>query len=382
MPTSSQDDIIPTLSRPSQESMASTHHDVRALSSAVDAKEGPKKERWLSDALITPHALIVRDDRPVSHLKYGNPAEVEPLARGLWLPRDPLVPLDLGDTVDYWGRMLISSEGGKGEIGDWEKEDEAQEGEVEGRGKKATREATVVEQVGAATPAKHDGTERILVASEVAARSEVEGGMRPGIGRRRGTGGSSLSAGSIRPPFMPRRGTGASTLGRGSVVGSPAPTPSPGLLDPRDSPVRHARPSPPMASFTAEPEPVADDATFFPPPPTVRTTSDGSQVGVVQRPQSGHVRQQRSSSLSLLPRRGRSPSMQVSIAEAPEAEAEEEVFVSQADALRGEVVEEERREHAKRVEREQKERKEERSSWESRWLTRLFVRQVEDEGET
>lgn len=69
-----------------------------------------------SSALITPHAPVVRDDRPVTHLRYDNPALVTPLERTLWLPRDPLLPLDLGDTVDYHGTALVSSEGGRGVI--------------------------------------------------------------------------------------------------------------------------------------------------------------------------------------------------------------------------------------------------------------------------
>jgi hypothetical protein len=73
------------------------------------------------DSVVTPHPPIIRDDRPVSHLKYRNPALHVPLSRTLWLPADPLQPVDLGEggTVTYSGRALVSSEGGRGMIGSW-----------------------------------------------------------------------------------------------------------------------------------------------------------------------------------------------------------------------------------------------------------------------
>ncbi|GAA5989147.1 hypothetical protein JCM10908_001183 [Rhodotorula pacifica] len=72
-----------------------------------------------SDALVTPHPPVLRDDRPVSHLRYRNPAVHAPLLRSLWLPRDPLRAVDLGDTIDLH-IAFVSSAGGRGIIGSWE----------------------------------------------------------------------------------------------------------------------------------------------------------------------------------------------------------------------------------------------------------------------
>lgn len=90
-----------------------------------------------SGSVVAPHPPTIRDDRPVSHLKYRNPALHVPLSRTLWLPADPLKPVDLGEggTVSYSGRCLVSSEGGRGSIGSWEEDstlcfDEEEQGEV------------------------------------------------------------------------------------------------------------------------------------------------------------------------------------------------------------------------------------------------------------
>lgn len=111
----------------SRESSADSSHDLDTTTATEVSITPPRHhatfattsehiETTPSSTLITPHAPVVRDDRPVTHLKYDNPALVTPLERTLWLPRDPLLPLDLGDTVDYHGTALVSSEGGRGVI--------------------------------------------------------------------------------------------------------------------------------------------------------------------------------------------------------------------------------------------------------------------------
>ena len=75
------------------------------------------------------------------------------------------------------------------------------------------------------------------------------------------------------------------------------------------------------------------------------------------------------------------PSMQASIAERLDEDDEGVVSISQAEALRGEVLEEERREHAKRIEKEASDRAKERGDKKSGWLLRMMVRHS-DVGET
>lgn len=132
---------VPILGHTSRESSASSSSSIIVDSNTPSP--APPLRRAPSDpvlstlpapiqpkTLITPHPPINRDDRPVSHLHYENPSSVAPLARSLWLPRDPLIPLDLDDTIDYRRNALVSSEGGKGIIGSW--------GEVMGSGEGRT----------------------------------------------------------------------------------------------------------------------------------------------------------------------------------------------------------------------------------------------------
>lgn len=68
-------------------------------------------------SIVRAHPPVLRDDRPVTNVPYDNPALVAPLAECLWLPRNPLKPLDLGDTVDYYGRILVSSQASESMLG-------------------------------------------------------------------------------------------------------------------------------------------------------------------------------------------------------------------------------------------------------------------------
>lgn len=223
--------------------------------------------------IVTRHAPVLRDDRPVSHVHYNNPAEVTPLARSLWLPRDPLKPVDLGDTIDYNGRVLVSSEGGDGIIGSFEafhcleddmETDDDEEAEAE--------RADVVEQgngvASSAAPGSPalsrktsrapshisfenygltlKGNERIRVAADVAAKAIVEGGAGGGelVPVASSTAGEVV-AGSDQGSFisgMRRRRSTQTSLG---VPQSPVLRRSP--HDPRPSP-------PAIPDFSREPE--------------------------------------------------------------------------------------------------------------------------------
>lgn len=48
---------------------------------------------------VLPHPKLRRDDRPDHSAPYVDPYLTEPLDRYLWLPRDPLYPIDLDDTI-------------------------------------------------------------------------------------------------------------------------------------------------------------------------------------------------------------------------------------------------------------------------------------------
>ena len=69
------------------------------------------------DQLIVPHPKLVRDDRQDFSTPYVDPYLVKPVEHCLWLPRDPLYDLDLNDSIDWYGKALVSSDGGDGIIG-------------------------------------------------------------------------------------------------------------------------------------------------------------------------------------------------------------------------------------------------------------------------
>ncbi|KAM0746818.1 hypothetical protein T439DRAFT_329510 [Meredithblackwellia eburnea MCA 4105] len=338
--------------------------------------------------LVTPHPPVVRDDRPRNSQHYDNPAVVEPLARSLWLPRDPLIALDLGDTIDYHGAALVSSEGGRGTIGFFGDESEitiSKDGSHQPRLTRKARASSLAAQVKGAAPTDSvDGTERILVAEDVAARVEEE--AVKASGRRRG---STVSSAGPTSPAMRRRGSG-STVGSGLVPGpvSSSPAASPEALRPQDSPTIHhrQRPSPPtIPSFELETDqPLSASPDALPASPG----SAGSDFFNLSTPSRASPRQQRSSSFSLgLPplsriastaspecrtssRPGRSPSHATSnrpesIVEGDEDAQEEPAplpVITQSQALFREILEEERRAHAKRVGTQKKEAQQDREN--------------------
>ncbi|GAA5865963.1 hypothetical protein JCM8547_002898 [Rhodosporidiobolus lusitaniae] len=313
-----------------------------------------------SSSIVTPHPPVIRDDRPVSHLRYRNPALSVPLSRTLWLPRDPLIPVDLGDTVDYHGRALVSSEGGRGVIGSWEEEtckgDEEDQVEVheleqqvgvpqveepEGGAADATQQeesaharvgsdellmpqATspvpptakeLVRQASRLSITSGDGgllraytlrgNERVRVAADVAAKIEAEqGGRQLSVldsgTRRRGSSSASQRSNSIMSGLR-RRGT------RSSYGGGPA---SPVMLhSPHHSPVLNRHPDQPKPSPPSIPVFTDEPSSFEP-----STTSKEEPEYPFPAPTSPSPRQRGNTGASLGPpspsvqyARGRSP---------------------------------------------------------------------------
>ncbi|GAA6001064.1 hypothetical protein JCM10207_007396 [Rhodosporidiobolus poonsookiae] len=449
-------------------------------SSSPDSPHASSHTHTHTSPLITPHPPIIRDDRPVSHIHYRNPAESVPLARSLWLPRDPLKPVDLGDTVDYTGRALVSSVGGRGVIGSWEEnpsrdeetflgepkepaegaeEQPAEEGEAPARGsddllltpapppprelvRRGSR-LSIISNGGAAYSLT--GNEVIRVAPDVAARIEAEQGGRQLTTldddlQRRGSVMSSNRASSILTSLQ-RRGTRASSTGdRPSSFFAHSPQHSPVLVRHPDE----ARPSPPaIPVFTDEPSPLqpsttpksappTESAFPFPPPsssPTVTRRNTTASLAPPTSPQLSRARSPSDLSTGSSPHRLSSPSISASPASArfpptsPTAHrtrqlrspslvpslnfsatlartAEEEgagaievlvhpdivdratgapaVSLSQAAALRAELLEEERRAHEEHARREASRREQEERDREggggSGWLRRLLVK--------
>lgn len=421
------DDDRPMLAqRTSRESNISSHdlHGVAARVSPAKPQQShvgqldlvafskggtPSSAQNSSGTLVTPHPPVLRDDRPCTNVRYDNPAQVAELAHSLWLPRDPLFPCDLGDTIDYHGRALVSSEGGSGVLGSWDEhltEDEEEEEEQEGQqplvAKLSLKRATSrVSQNSQTLRRRPTGKERIRVAGDVAAKIEAEEGA-PSIRRP--------SAGSLPPPspsLLQRRSTNVSAVTSGSpanetpsgtvgadqfAVGGAPPSPTFHL-----SPIPRQKSSPRIPTFAEEPETLAPQVTdsvspskggYFPPHSsaptsphsTLRRRSSHTEEGPPLSPSSLSPSHGPRSPSTQRNRRGRSASaamsMQPSIAEVTE---EGEVYISQCDALRNELLEEEREEHAKMAQKEEARRKKENTDRRGGWLTRLLLETAPEE---
>ncbi|KAK0547677.1 hypothetical protein OC846_004765 [Tilletia horrida] len=93
----------------------------------LDDEEEDDEEDW---PLVRKHAPVSWDDTPSNTAKYTNPFYHHHLDPFLWLPRDPLAPLNLFDTIEWYGPALVSSQGGAGNVGEWDdEEDEEDENE-------------------------------------------------------------------------------------------------------------------------------------------------------------------------------------------------------------------------------------------------------------
>ncbi|GAA5983145.1 hypothetical protein JCM5350_007895 [Sporobolomyces pararoseus] len=378
------------LSPPQIETDVSTSSDKK-----IEAEHRPS-----AIPLVTSHPPVLRDDRPVSHVHYHNPAEVTPLAHSLWLPREPLKPVDLGDTINYNGRVLVSSEGGDGIIGSFEAfdclDDESESENEDDERNKGEGQSNNLSLPSSGSPAltrktsrapSHTslenygltlkGNERIRVAADVAAKAAVEGGGPVVPVASMGGGGGSDQA-SFVSGMRRRRSTQTS-------VGS-APPASPVL---RRSPNDPKPPSPGIPSFSQEPEADpnmlsprsanAEDSAFpFPPPssPSAPSTSPtrakprrltisslsppGSRIGVGSPPIGSGASTNRRRSTRSHRSNSLAPSIQHSITlsridepgtgEAGEDQGQE--IISQQAALRAELLHEEILSHQKHVKME------------------------------
>ncbi|KAJ8295574.1 putative membrane protein [Rhodotorula toruloides] len=330
-----------------------------------------------ASSVVTAHPPIIRDDRPVSHLRYRNPAEVVPLSRSLWLPRDPLKPVDLGDTVDYRGRALVSSEGGKGVIGHWDEMEETAELEPrpeEGDPEKVQRRSSALGDDSAYTL---QGTERIRVAADVAARLSPK-----------------TSPSLVRPssPPSPQSIRHSPVLLRHPGAPKPSPPPIPSFEPSTASPDR-LEPGYPFPESAAEPSatsPRRSTLSVPPPSPSRLSRIVSASTTTAQPPTSpagpgtSPTRARTNRSASLVPSI-RSFSRFHAPAGAAIAEATEP-SVSQAEALRSELLEEERRSHLVHAKREEHRKAQERKDREADanatakdgWFRKLLVRR--DEG--
>ncbi|KZT09143.1 uncharacterized protein LAESUDRAFT_695760 [Laetiporus sulphureus 93-53] len=79
-------------------------------------------ERALTSKPVTPHPPHPAwDDESSPDVPYDNPYYIRPIHDELWLPRDPLGPLDLDDTVNV--HLCLTTQPGSGRLGAW-REDE------------------------------------------------------------------------------------------------------------------------------------------------------------------------------------------------------------------------------------------------------------------
>lgn len=93
----------------------------RAEGRPLDGKNC-EAEHEEQSALVKPHASVRWDDTPNNVARYNNPFYSVELDPFLWLPRDPLCPIDLCDTIEWHGSALVSSQGGSGLVGEWDED--------------------------------------------------------------------------------------------------------------------------------------------------------------------------------------------------------------------------------------------------------------------
>ncbi|GAA6006475.1 hypothetical protein JCM11491_004976 [Sporobolomyces phaffii] len=394
-------------------------------------------------ALITSHPPVLRDDRPVSHVHYDNPAVVTPLARSLWLPRDPLKPVDLGDTIDYNGRALVSSEGGDGVIGSFEAfdclDDEFGDVHDDAANESMARPEETSNNTHLAPPSPHSpalsrrtsrpasvasfgqnyglalkGNERIRVAADVAAKIALEGGTPAvaaagsgssdqgsfvsGMRRRRSTQ-TSLAAGSLpspqHSPVLRRSPHGPKPSSSPAIPNfSGEPESDPNMLSPLSAateesaypfpPPTPTSPSPSSTSPTRKPRRLTI-SSLSPPPSRIGIGSppmDATSISSQQQQRKRSTRTNRSNSLA--------PSVQHSITlsriDEPQAGEDAQEVISQAAALRAELLHEEILSHQRHVKKD-KERQEQEAKdrqGKSGFLQRMLVRteQAEEADDT
>ena len=316
---------------------------------------------------ISIHPPIIRNDRPVFHHKYDNPALVLPLETCLWLPDDPLLPVDIGRTIDFQA-VLVSSAGGRGVIGgfDFDAETDGLQTEhkvleeKDGVPAMSPLRSTLsnlslrVERSGSRR--RTSGSERIKVAPDIAAKSESEEG------------------GVFSRIAMPRRGTGASL----TPQASPIPPNLEGIPIVANSPES-------LSVLSQSPE-----SFPFPPPPTSaerRSASEPFDRRLSPELYSDPLRRRMDNYTTvppLVPRHSTQSTVnRLSMARTSQfSGASEAATISQSSALREELLIDARNAmkeyHAKREKREAKERiDEEDHSWFNRFVARASEAEVD-----
>ena len=315
---------------------------------------------------ITIHPPVIRNDRPVFHLKYDNPALVLPLETALWLPEDPLVPVDIGRTIDFQA-VLVSSAGGRGVIGgfDFEAETDGLQTEHKVDEKEAVPAMSPlrstlsnlslrVERAGSRR--RTSGSERVKVAPDIAAKSDAEDG------------------GVFSRIAMPRRGTGASL--------TPQPSPLPHLVEP----IPIVANSPESVTILSQ----SPESFPFPPPSTTaerRSASEPFDRRISPEMYSDPLRRRMDNYTTvppLIPRHSTQSTLnRLSMARTSQfSGASEAATISQSSALREELLIDARNAmkeyHIKREKREAKERiDEEDGSWFNRFVTRASEAEVD-----
>lgn len=116
--------------------------------------------------LVRPHAQIRWDDTPNNVVRYNNPFYSCELDAFLWLPRNPVTPLDLCDTIEWHGNAFVSSDGGTGAVGEWEEEEDEDEVGADGDIDDNVTSVSRIVDIG--------GQEEIVLGSILAKRLQTE----------------------------------------------------------------------------------------------------------------------------------------------------------------------------------------------------------------
>ncbi|SNX84519.1 uncharacterized protein MEPE_03228 [Melanopsichium pennsylvanicum] len=143
--------------------------------------------------LVRPHPPVRWDDTPINNARYNNPFYNQEMDDFLWLPRNPLAPLDLLDTIEWYGPALVSSQGGGGMIGEWDDDqydDDYDDGDASHYEEHAHHEDDIPFGGEAATLARPninmlDGNEEIVLPDQLARhleqRQDVEEVVDPAV---------------------------------------------------------------------------------------------------------------------------------------------------------------------------------------------------------
>ncbi|EST05403.1 protein of unknown function DUF221 [Kalmanozyma brasiliensis GHG001] len=234
--------------------------------------------------LVRPHPPVRWDDTPNNSARYNNPFYNQEMDDFLWLPRNPLAPVDLFDTIEWYGCALVSSQGGGGIVGEWDDEQDDDDYDNE---KSVSHEDDIPLGGEAATFVRPqdmllDGNEEIVLPDKLARHLEeteaVEEAKDPAASipknlmkdykralRRNERAGSGDSASQHSSSSLFRRGSDASSRAGKGYAGGPSllQVPSHGSWRSGDQSQAPASPTSVRASVRlgmGEPEPLASVA--------------------------------------------------------------------------------------------------------------------------